>query len=119
MLPLKIIFKNIFETGNYSIAWKQANVTPVFKKNDKQLLKNYRPISLLPLCGKVFEKIVFEQLFSYLQANNLITDNQSGFKPGDSTTNQLVFLVNEIHECFEDKRSIDLRAVFLDISKAF
>ena len=119
VLPLKIIFNNILETGNYPTAWKQANVTPVFKKNDKQLLKNYRPISLLPLCGKVFEKIVFEQLFSYLQANNLITDNQSGFKPGDSTTNQLVFLVNEIHECFEDKRSIDLRAVFLDISKAF
>ena len=59
------------------------------------------------------------KIFSNLQANNPITDNESSFEPGDSSTNQLVFLVNEIHECFEDKRSIDLRAVFLDISKAF
>ena len=52
-------------------------------------------------------------------SNDLITSNQSGFRPGDSTTNQLVFLTNEIHECFEHKNSIEVRAIFLDISKAF
>lgn len=119
VLPLQIIFSNIIKTGKYPSAWKQANVTPVFKKNNKQLLNNYRPISLLPLCGKIFEKIVFQQLYSYLNSNNLITGNQSGFRPGDSTTNQLIFLTNEIHECFEHKESIEVRAVFLDISKAF
>ena len=45
--------------------------------------------------------------------------NHSGFRPGDSTTNQLLYLVNEIHEAFEDRKSLEVRAVFLDISKAF
>ena len=99
--------------------WKLANVTPIFKKDDKQLVKNYRPISLLPICGKFFEKIIFTSLYSYLNNNSLITQNQFGFRPGDSTTNQLLFLVNEIHEAFENPKSLEVRAVFLDISKAF
>ena len=92
---------------------------PIFKKGDKQLITNYRPISLLPICGKLFEKIIFNNLYSYLQANNLITKNQSGFRPGDSTTNQLLYLVNEIHQAFENPKSLEVRAVFLDISKGF
>ena len=90
--------------------WKLANVIPIFKKGDKQLIKNYRPISLLPICGKMFEKI-----YNYLNGNNLITKNQSGFRPGDSTTNQLLYLVNEIHKAFDDPKCLEIRAVFLDI----
>ena len=119
ILPLKIIYRNILETSVYPDMWKLSNVTPIFKKEDKQLVKNYRPISLLPICGKLFEKIIFNSLYSYLNGNNLITRNQSGFRPGDSTTNQLLFLVNEIHEAFENPKSLEVRAVFLDISKAF
>ena len=89
--PLKLIFRNIFETGIFPKQWKRANVTPVFKKQNKQLLKNYRPISLLPIFAKVFEKIIFVDLYNYLVTNNLITKNQSGFRPGDSVTNQLIF----------------------------
>ena len=99
--------------------WKLANVTPIFKKEDKQLVKNYRPISLLPICGKILEKLIFDSLYLYLSSNNLITANQSGFRPGDSCPNQLLFLVNEIHKAFENPKSLELRAVFLDISKAF
>ena len=76
-------------------------MTPIFIKGDKQLIKNYRPISLLPICGKMFEKIIFNNLYSYLNESNLITKNQSGFRLGDSTTNQLLYLVNEIHQAFE------------------
>ena len=119
ILPLEIIFRNILATSIYPDAWKLANVTPILKKGDKQLTKNYRPISLLPICGKIFEKIVFNHLYSYFNVNNLITKNQSGFRPGDSTTNQLLFLVNEIHQAFENPKSLEVRAVFLDISKAF
>ena len=67
----------------------------------------------------MFGTIIFNNLYLYLNSNNLITKNQSGFRPGDSTTNQLLFLVDEIHEAFEDRNSLEVRAVFLDISKAF
>ena len=53
-----------------------------------------------------------------VNVNNLITKNKSGFRPGDSTTTDLLYLVNEIHEAFEDPKSLKVRAVFLDISKA-
>ena len=119
VFPLKIIFENIITTSEYPSSWKLANVTPIFKKNDKQLIKNYKPISLLPICGKVFEKIIFNSLYNYFHTNNLITNNQSGFRPGDSTTNQLQFLINEIHEAFKTPKVLEVRAVFLDISKAF
>ena len=94
-------------------------MTPIFKKGDKQLIKNYRPISLLPICSKIFEKIIFKNLNSYLNTNNLLTTYQSGFRSGDSTTNQLLYLVNEIHQAFENPKSLEVRAVFLDITKAF
>ena len=109
VLPLKIIFSNILKTGINPDVWKLANVTPIFKKGDKQLIKNYRPISLLPICGKILEKIIF---------NNLITKNQSGFRPRDSTKNQLG-LVDTIHRSFETSPSLEVRAIFLDISKTF
>ena len=118
ILPLKIIFRNILLTSTYPDIWKLANATPIFKEGDKQLIKNYRPISLLPICGKIIEKIIFNNLYSYLNANNLITKIQSDFRPGESTTNQLLYLVNEI-QAFENPKSLVVRAVFLDISKAF
>ena len=101
VLPLKLIFSNILRTSNFPILWKLANVTPVFKKNDKQLINNYRPISLLPLLSKIFEKILFNKIYEHLHNNNLLTCNQSGFRPGDGCINQLLYLVSEIHESFE------------------
>ena len=106
-------------TSIYPDIWKLANVTPILKKGDKQLIKNYRPISLLPIGGKMFEKIISNKLYVYLNANNLIIKNQSGFRPGDSTTNQLLYLVNEIHQVFESSKSLEVRVVFLHISKVF
>ena len=119
ILPLQIIFTNILSTSLYPDMWKLANVTPIFKKGDKQLITNYRPISLLPICGKIFEKIIFNNLYAYLHTNNLISKNQLGFRPGYSTTNQLLYLLDEIHQAFESTESLEVRAVFLDISKAF
>ena len=69
------------------------------------------------LCPNMWEFLF--NLYSHLNANNLITKNQSGFRPGDSTTNQLLFLADEIHQAFEDAKSLEVRAVFLNISKAF
>ena len=119
ILPLQIIFTNILSTSTYPDMWKIANVTPIFKKSYKELIKSYRPISLLPICGKILEKIIFKNLYAYLHRNNLITKNRSGFRPGDSTTNQLLYLLDEIHQAFDSTKPLEVRAVFLDISKAF
>ena len=55
ILAMRIIFRNILSTSLYPDIWKIANVIPVFKKCDKQLIKHYRPISLLPICGKILD----------------------------------------------------------------
>ena len=62
--PLKLIFNNILVTGIYPDEWKMVNVTPVHKKDNKQITNNNRPISLLPIFAKVFEKIIFRNLYN-------------------------------------------------------
>ena len=119
LAPLDLISRNIILTGIYPDPWKLANVTPVHKKDDEQLTKNDRPISLLPICAKLFERILFDNIYNYLISNNLIISNQSGFKPGDSTTNQLLHLTHVIHSPFDSSMSLEVRHVFLDMSKAF
>ena len=89
----------------------------VHKKVDKQILKNYWPISLLPTAGKIFERLLYDKMFEFFIANNLISKNQSGFRPGDSCINQLLSITHEIYQSFDD--NLEVRAIFLDISKAF
>ena len=115
--PLQIIYKSCLDKGKFPQEWKKANVVPVHKKNDKQLVKNYRPISLLPICGKIFERILYNSLFDFLNQNDLISPAQSGFKPGDSCINQLLSITHEIYHSMDEV--YEIRGVFLDISKAF
>ena len=107
------------ETGVFPEMWKWGNVLPTHKKESRQLKKNYRPISLLPICGNIFEKIIFDSIYKHFTDNKLFTPNQSGLRPGDSTTNQLLYITHKIYSAFEDYPSRETRAVFLDISKAF
>ena len=88
--PLRLIFNNIPATGIFPDQWKRANDTPVHKEDDKQLFKHYRPISLLLIFDKLFEKIVFMNPYNHLVGNHLITKKQSDFRSGDSVTNQLI-----------------------------
>ena len=85
--PLEITFRSCLNHGKFPEEWKKANVVPVFKKGDKQCVKNYHPVSLLPICSKIFERIIYNNTYSYLIDNNLISQNQSGFKRGDSCIN--------------------------------
>ena len=78
--PLEIISRSCLDHGKFPEEWKKANVVPVFKKGDKQCVKNYRPVSLLPICSKIFERIIYNNTYNYLIDNNLISQNQSGFK---------------------------------------
>ena len=83
------------------------------KCGDKHLLKNYRPISLLPLTGKIFEMLLNNQMFEFFIRNDLVFQNQSSFKPGNSCINQLLAITHEICNSFDV--CLDVRAVFLDL----
>ena len=98
--------------------WNKANVTPVHKKGDKQVLKDYRPMSLLLICWKIFEKLIFNALYSF-EDHKLLNPCQSGFKKNDSCINQLVSITHEIYSAFDCNPSLEVRGVFLDLSKAF
>ena len=80
-------------------------------------MENYRPVSPLPICGKIFEGLIYNSLFEFFIANELISSNQSGFKPADSYMNQLLSITHEICKSFGDGYKV--RDVFLDISKTF
>ena len=98
---------------------KKPILFPSTRKRVGKKKKNYRPISLLPIFGKIFEKLLFDTLFCHLCDNNLLTQNQSGFRPGDSTINQLLAITHKIYLSFEASPSRETHAVFLDLSKAF
>ena len=119
ILPLKIIFENALRTGCFPDSWKKGNIIPVHKKSSKQDVSNYRPISLLPIFGKIFEKIIYNNLYSYLLQNKILNNSQSGFRTGDSCVNQLIAITHEIYKDFAGNPSLETRGVFLDISKAF
>ena len=89
-VPLSLLFNLSFEKAEFPSQWKTAIVMPLFKTGDKSLVSNYRPISLLSAVGKVFERIVFKNVFNHLIANNLLYKFQSGFIPGHSTVHQLI-----------------------------
>ena len=111
VLPLKIIFTNCLRRGLFPEIWKCANVVPVHKKHEKNVKGNYRPISLLPIFGKILEKLIYDSFYSHLVTHELLNQNQSGFRPGNSTVNQLLSIT-----C---NPPLDVRSVYLDISKAF
>ena len=101
-VPLCLIYKKCLTSGSFPSKWKFANLQSVHKKNSRQIKSNYRPISLLCLCSKIFEKIIYDDIFNFLLlTNKLITPNQSGFMPGDSTINQLTAITTEIYNAFE------------------
>ena len=88
-----------------------------FIKNNKQLIENYCPIPLLPVCGKILERIIYNKMFELFPANELISHNQLGFKPEDSCINQLLCITHNIYQSFDD--GLETRGVFLDMFKAF
>ena len=117
--PLYLIYMKCLETGRFPSSRKKSNVSPIHKKENRQLKKNYRPISLLPICMKIFEKLIFDTIYEYLCKNQLLTPHQSDFRPGDSTVNQLLSITHKLYSAFEEFPSREMRAVFLDVSKAF
>ena len=87
-----------------------ANVIPIYKSKDSSNITNYRSIPLLSSLGKVFERCVFKYLFNYLL--KLISMYQSGFTPGDSTTNQLVSIYHDVCTALENQTDMQLMISF-------
>ena len=83
------IFKNCLKCGIFPDGLKKGNIVPIFKKEDKRNIKNYRPVSLLPIRSKIFERIIYSSMLNYFLDNNLISPKQFGFIPADSCLNQL------------------------------
>jgi hypothetical protein len=114
---LNLIFNLSLSEGKFPIDWKKARVSPIFKSGNREECGNYRPISILSVISKIFEKIVFDQLSQYLITNKILTDYQSGFRKGYSTCSSLLRTTNEWLVNM-DKGLIN-GVVFLDLKKAF
>ena len=67
--PLSIILKTYFRTGIFPLELKKANIVPIHKKGDKQTVINYRPVSLLPICGKIFERLLYNEMLNFFLEN--------------------------------------------------
>ena len=113
-----MILTSCLETEVFPVHWKKDKIVSIHKKESKQLVKNYRPVSLLSICGKIFECLVYHsEVCQYLIDKVLISLHKSGFKGGDSCINQLISIMHEIYKSFDE--CFEVRGVFLDISKAF
>ena len=111
------LFNMSLNTGEFPRAWKLANVIPLYKKNERTSVSNYRPVSVLSSVGKVLERLVFNALFDYFRNNFLISVWQSGFIPGHSTVTHLVEMYHEF--CRAVSEGKEIRIVFCDVSRAF
>ncbi len=104
-------------TGMFPSKWKKARICPVFKSGDKKDPCNYRPISILPILSKIIERTVFDQLYPFLDKNNMLHDSQSGFRPGFSTSSALINITEDWLKSIDNGNYIGL--VMIDLRKAF
>ena len=114
--PVSMMYKKCIETGVYQSVWKKLNAVPIHNES-RQLKKNYRHISLSPIFRKLFEMRIFDAIYSHLCDHKLLLENQSGFRPGDSTINQLLLITHMIYSGFKELPSMETRASLLDLSK--
>lgn len=117
VIPLTNLINNCIASNIFPDQLKVASVVPVHKKGDKSDLNNYRPVSLLPILSKVFEKLLKNQIISFFESNNLFSDSQFGFRAGKSTTDALLNFVDFVTNCFENGEFC--MATLNDLSRAF
>ena len=113
---LAFLFNQSISSGIVPTEWKLARVTPIFKKGKRQDVNNYRPISIVP--AKVFEKIIYDQFFKYLNDNNdLLVNCQSGFRSLHSTLTFLLEASNSWSVNIDN--GLINGVIFIDLKKAF
>ena len=111
------IFNMSIVSDKFPAEWKVARVTPIFKKGQRSMLDNYRPISILPVVSKLMERILYDQMFDYLKKQNILLKHQFGFRQFHSTTITLLDCTNEWYVNMD--RGLYNIVVLLDLKKAF
>ena len=117
VLPLTHCINKCISEGVFPDILKLSRVVPVYKKGDKDSASSYRPISIIPVFGKIFESVIYSQLYSHFENNCIFHDSQFGFRKKRSTTDAIDSLVKKVIEVFENKGFA--HATFCDLSKAF
>jgi hypothetical protein len=115
--PLTILINDSFETGIFPDILKLSKVVPVFKKGNPYLTTNYRPVSLLPVLSKVYERLFLDRLLNFLDKFKIISNNQYGFRKDISSVEAIFKLVEKITTDLDSQHSVS--SIFLDLSKAF
>ena len=114
---LTYCYNQSLKLGIFPESWKTAKVVPIFKSGDTSLVNNYRPISLLPLPGKLLEKLVHSHVSDYVEANNILDARQGGFRAGHSTIDTVACFTDDIYESVNVNHHT--LAAFIDLRKAF
>ena len=96
-------FNHFMALGIFPDILKLGKISPIYKKGNPQLLDNYRPVSVIPIFGKIFEKVIYRRLYSFFSAMNIIYDKQFGFRKGHSTSLAINYSVNHILKEIEAK----------------
>lgn len=114
---LVVIFQASLLTATLPRDWRIARVIPIFKKGDRLIPDNYRPISLTSTCCKLIEHIIANHILEFLERHSILTSFQHGFRKGYSTVTQLVTVTHEFAKALDNNVQVD--TIFLDLSKAF
>ena len=113
--PLLYIINLAISSSTFPSLWKRARITPVYKKDDKTQLKNYRPIAILSNFAKLFEQVIYTCIFN--GTHRYISTNQHGFLPRRSTTTNLLNVTQYIAEEMDKRGQTDV--IYTDFSSAF
>lgn len=111
------IFNQSISQGLFPDRLKTAKITPVHKKEEKNIFSNYRPISNLPVFSKILERIISDKITKHLQSNKLLAASQYGFRNNHSTDHAIVELIDRVTDKMDSK--LWTSGIFLDLSKAF
>ena len=115
--PLATIMRRSIESGQVPGDWKEANVTPIFKKGQKSSPGNYRPVSLTSVSCKMMEAIVKDDIVHYLDKKKLIRTSQHGFVKGRSCVSNILEFLDKVTVAVDGGEAADV--IFLDFAKAF
>lgn len=111
------IINYCLKNGVYPAVWRDADIIPIPKISNPHELNHFRPISLLPTISKVTEKIIYEQMITYIENTKILPSTQSGFRAGYSTTTALLQVTDDIYKAYDD--GLNTCLIMLDFSKAF